>query len=157
MNDCNDPLFRCADWEGEGDRELKVTCDGINGEGENGKWVPDQPVGNPANYDGVLDAGGDGVIKEHKCQGGENPADLEVTIATMGSGAELSCEIPDADQEPSTFTITAPNKCVLLCDYHLAMVIEGRLNDVGEFKFYVTNVDPEVEVDQANVDTIKCW
>merc|ERR1712212_542907 len=148
---------KCADWEGEGDRELKVTCDGINGEGENGKWVPDQPVGNPANYDDVLDAGGDGVIKEHKCKGGAG-AELVVTLADVGEGGDLSCETPDTDDNPLTFTISAPNKCVLLCDYHLAMVIEGRLDVEGEFKFFVTNVDPEVEVEQATVgDTIKCW
>ena len=133
-----------------------MRCDG-NTEDENGKWVSDQPVGDQANYDDVL-GDGNGVIAEHKCKGGDNPAKLVVTIADMGNGGELSCEIPDADEDPLTFTITAPNECVLLCDYHLAMVVEGRLDDEGEFKFYVTNVDPEVEVDQDNVgEIIKCW
>jgi len=148
---------KCADWDEEEARMLKVRCDG-NGDGENGRWVPDQEVGSQANYDGVLLSGGDGVIAEHKCNGGADPTTLVVTIADMGIGGELSCEIPDADQDDLTFTITAPNKCVLLCDYHLAMVIEGRLNDEGEFKFYVTNVDPEVEIEQATVsEKIKCW
>ena len=151
-----DPLFRCADWEGEGERQLRVRCDG-NTEDENGKWVPNQQVGDQANYDEVL-GDGNGVIKEHKCQGGENPATLVVTLADMGVGGELSCESPDADEDPLTFTIAAPNECVLLCDYHLAMVVEGRLDDEGEFKFSVADSNPEVVIDQDNVgEKIKCW
>jgi len=149
---------RCADWDGEEDKKLKVVCDG-NVEADNGRWVADQEVGNEANYNDVL-GDGNGVIGEHNCKGGANPAKLVVTIANMGVGGELSCEIPDTDEDDQTFTITAPNKCVLLCDYHLAMVIEGRLDGEvsGEFKFYVTNVDPEVEIDDTNVgEKIKCW
>ena len=136
-----------------------VRCDGVTeAEAEFGRWVPDQQVGDQANYDGVIGADGSGVIAEHECQGGENPATLVVTLADMGVGGDLSCESPDADEDPLTFTIAAPNECVLLCDYHLAMVIEGRLDDEGEFKFYVTNVDPEEEVEQGTVSgMIKCW
>ena len=136
-----------------------VRCDGVTeADAEFGRWVPDQQVGNQANYDGVIGADGSGVIAEHECQGGENPATLVVTLADMGVGGELSCESPDADEDPLTFTITAPNKCVLLCDYHLAMVVEGRLDNEGEFKFSVADSDPEVVIDQSNVgEKIKCW
>jgi len=149
---------KCADWEGEEARKLKVRCDGVTeADGDFGHWVPNQQVADQANYDGVLGDGSD-VIAEHECKGGENPTTLEVTLADMGVGGDLSCEIPDTDEDPLTFTITAPNKCVLLCDYHLAMVIEGRLNDEGEFKFYVADSDPEVEINDSNVgEKIKCW
>jgi len=36
------------------------------------------------------------------------------------------------------------------------MVIEGRLSDVGEFKFYVANTDEEINADNVD-DMVKCW
>ena len=133
-----------------------VRCDG-NSENWNGVWLPNQQVGDQANYDDVC-----GYlcqwIKEHKCQGGVDPVTLVVTILDMGIGAQLICDIPDTDEDDLTYTITAPNNCVLLCEYHLAMVIESRLDDMGELKFYVTNVDPEEEINETNVSKkMQCW
>lgn len=143
---------KCADWDSEPQRKLAVTCDGMTG-----KWaktaVGDDTNGHYEGDDGVL---GDqpAALSEHKCKA-EPKVILSVDIANMGEGAQLSCETP-AREVGETFEIDPPNKCVLLCDYHLVMVIKGRLNDEGVFKFYdTTNNDLEVEISDASV--IKCW
>ena len=112
--------------------------------------MADQAVGDEANYYDVL-GDGDGVISEHECLGDPKPT-LNVTILDMGLGAQLICEIPDTDSDDLTYTITAPNKCLLLCEYHLAMVIEGRLSEEGEYNFYIGDT-----YDVVTVDVIKCW
>merc|ERR1712080_518233 len=93
-----------------------------------------------------------GIILEQECMGDPKP-ELVVNIAAMGSSAQLSCETPDTDGADETYTIIAPNKCVLLCDFQLGLIIDGRLNDDGEFAFYIEN---DVVV-QANSTIIKCW
>ena len=92
------------------------------------------------------------MILEHECKD-EPKSVLVVIIDAMGSGAQLSCETPDADAVDETFTIIAPNKCVLLCDFHLGLILEGRLNEDGEFAFYIEN---DVIV-QSNSSVVQCW
>ena len=134
-----------------------MSCDGLTGE-----WV--QNTGTPDDGSGPY-KGPEGVIAtqpapplEHQCKA-DPKTPLAVNIDNMGEGAQLSCETPaTVDEPPTTYTIAPPNKCVLLCDFHLVMVIEGRLSDEGVFKFYVTNAEPEYEIDHTNVDDmIKCW
>ena len=147
---------RCADWSTETNQQLSVTCDGLTG-----KWAPTAGE-DPNNYyegpDGVLGTQPTALL-EHQCIADpRNP--LTVDIANMGAGAQLSCETPpEVDGPPATtYTIAPPNKCVLLCDYHLAMTIEGRLSDEGELKFYVANSEPEQVIDETNVSQkVKCW
>jgi len=153
---------KCVDWDGEGDaemseRKLTVRCNGNTAE-DSGHWEPVNPVDGDKYYgeNGVIEADGVGVIKEHQCLPDES-ASLEVTILDMGIGAQLSCENPDTDSNPLTYTITPPNKCVLLCDFHLAMVIEGRLNDDGDFNFYQLDTDGTADVVIDDAAKIKCW
>lgn len=139
---------RCSDWDEEEDRLLWLKCDGNTGE-----WIPDpgHPANSMDNYAGAVDTD-TGIILDQECR--DEPKNvLVVIIDDMGSGAQLSCETPDADEVDETYTIMAPNKCVLLCDFHLGLIIEGRLNDAGNFAFYIEN---DV-VTQENVDIIKCW
>ena len=127
-----------------------MKCNGNKGT-DFGTWEATQTPANPENYD-EIGAGTEGVLSEHECRGGESPATL--VIGDIGSGADLSCENPpEHDDVNETYTVAAPNKCVLLCDYHLVMVFEGRLNDEGEFKFYDSNTGDVI--DDGSV--IKCW
>ena len=146
-------IFRCIDWADETDQRLSVKCDGSTG-----NWVPASGEEDP-NEDPYADVLGTqpAALLEHQCQK-DTRTPLIVPIAKMDPGAQLSCETPATTDGPpaTTYTIMPPNKCVLLCDFHLAKVIEGRLSDVGEFKFYVANTDDEIS--EANVnDMIKCW
>ena len=143
-------ILRCADWATETNQQLSVKCDGSSGE-----WVPaagDDPNGHYAEVLSTQPA----ALREHQCQK-DARTPLTVPIASMDPGAQLSCETP-ATVDDTNYTITPPNKCVLLCDFHLAKVIEGRLSDEGVFVFYVTNAEPEYEINDTNVDEkIKCW
>lgn len=139
---------KCSDWDDEQDRLLWLKCDG-----NTGKWIqdPGHPAQNQENYANAVDQE-TGVILEHECKD-EPKSVLVVIIDAMGSGAQLSCETPDADAVDETFTIIAPNKCVLLCDFHLGLILEGRLNEDGEFAFYIEN---DVIV-QSNSSVVQCW
>ena len=47
------------------------------------------------------------------------------------------CDIPgNIELDGTRVTITAPNHCLLLCDLHIGMTIEGQLNVDGEYKFF---------------------
>jgi len=143
---------KCADWKAEEERQLWLKCNGLTG-----TWIPDptHPAVDPKNYDGVISST-EGLILEHECS--DEPKDpLVVVIDDMGSNAQLSCETPDINPDSeATYTIIAPNKCVLLCDFQLGMIIEGRLNVEGDFKFYIN--DEKQPIGQDDVKSrIKCW
>ena len=133
-----------------------MICDG-NTDGDTGQWIPFHTAGNKANYDEVLD---DNHILEHECRGllpegdGTEKPELVVTIKDMGVGAQLSCTTPDQDSEDTTYTIVAPNKCVLLCDFHLGLTIEGRLNEEGEFVFLIVETGEDIT---DHGDWVTCW
>ena len=94
-------------------------------------------------------------LVEHQCAG--EPYDpFVVHIEAMGEGAQLSCETPaDKNDDDNTYTINPPNKCILLCDNHLGMVIEGRLDDIeGVFKFYGPEADSTETIDS---NAVNCW
>ena len=149
-------FFRCSDWASEAGKQLSVRCDGLTGNWTQNSGNLTDPGGPYADVLGTQPA----PIKEHQCLG-ENKTILTVNIDAMQDGAQLSCETPpDVDGPPATtYTITPPNKCVLLCDYHLALTFEGRLSsEEGELKFYVANAEPEQEINNENVEQkIKCW
>ena len=147
-------IFRCSDWAMEPDRQLSVKCNGLTGMWVQNGGTTDDGSGPYQGPEGILGTQ-PAPLQEHQCKA--DPTPLEVNIANMGDGAQLSCETPAAvDEPPTTYTIAPPNKCVLLCDFHLVMVIEGRLSDVGEFKFYVANTDEEINAGNVD-DMIKCW
>jgi len=146
---------KCSDWASEAGKQLSVRCDGLTGNWTQNSGNLTDPGGPYADVLGTQPA----PIKEHQCLG-ENKTILTVNIDAMQDGAQLSCETPpDVDgPQATTYTITPPNKCVLLCDYHLALTFEGRLSGEGELKFYVANAEPEQEINNENVQQkIKCW
>jgi len=146
---------QCSDWASEPSQQLSVTCDGLTGKWVQNGGTPDDPNGHYEGDEGVLGSQ-PAPLLEHQCKA-DPRTPLAVKIDNMGDGAQLSCETPAAvDEPPTMYTITPPNKCVLLCDFHLVMVIEGRLSDEGEFKFYVANTDEEINADNVD-DMIKCW
>lgn len=156
-------VSRCVDWEHIADepevnkglwRKLQVTCDGADG-----KWKPNRDAGgeytddsDEGDYDDVLTDHGVGVIQEPMCGEDVSIAIKEADLG--GEGADLICENNEHMNytDPNIF-ISAPNSCVLLCDLHLAMTFESKLDDKGVVQF--ENGDdggnPIVE------STIKCW
>jgi len=153
----------CDDWNSEVDMRLSVRCDGLTG-----KWVKattgDDPTGHYVGDKGVLGpASGTGSqpapLQEHQCIANSETEPLVVNIANMGEGAQLSCETPatvNGDPPTATYSIKAPNSCVLLCDFHPVLVIKGRLNEEGVFKFYDTNTGDEIN-DSNKDGKIRCW
>jgi len=142
---------RCVDWENgtttEQDplwRKLHVTCDGTEG-----KWIATGTDGKEADYNEVLGEG-TAAITEHECKGGD--VTLEVPRSQLGEGADLLCDNPDTDGG-DTYTITAPNTCVLLCDLHLGMTIESRLDANGEVAFHRDGAEEVFD----DVSLVKCW
>jgi len=150
---------KCADWSSEVDRTLSVKCDGMTGVWVQNSGDPDDAT-SKGHYDEVLPDPAAAML-EHQCSGavpGESYEKLEVNIENMGAGAQLSCETPpeaDDTDSPTTYTVSAPNKCTLLCDGHLGMIIEGRLrDDDGVFDFYQTDVNPPTQI---KGEQVKCW
>jgi len=151
---------RCMDWEAgsltEGQtlwRKLRVFCDGADGH-----WKQDPMAdGDAAAYTGdtgVLGTDGSLAILEHKCVGGDAAPTLVVDLATAGNGvgADLVCDVPATSPDGTQYTITAPNHCLLLCDLHIGMTINGRLNENGEYIF-VDGAGEEI----TDAATVICW
>ena len=137
-----------------------MRCDGTEG-----KWTVDDPGSMVLVYNEVLggalgeddeDQRGVGPLNELKCVGTSEKQSLVVTKEVMGAGSQLSCTDPPTD--PSTdpvYTITAPNLCILLCDFHLGMTIEGRLKeDTGDWGFFIVETDTEIT---DNPELVRCW
>ena len=61
------------------------------------------------------------------------------------------CDVPGTI-DGTNYTITAPNHCLLLCDLHIGMSINGQLNEDGDYVF-VDQKGDEI-IDPANVI---CW
>ena len=142
---------------------MQVQCNGATGQWEKGG----EADGKYADYQEVIEVkeGEDQTIKEHRCTA-EGSSRLVVTLgdAAMGAGATLVCDTLDGDDEPSTFTILAPNTCLLLCDLHLGMTIRATLSmETGEFQFRIEELEVEGDptsgiITQDNVDeNLKCW
>ena len=62
------------------------------------------------------------------------------------------CDVDGSMNGTSNYTITAPNHCLLLCDLHIGMTIDGELNQNGEYDFL--DQDGEKITDPAEVI---CW
>jgi len=143
---------KCHKWT---TNYLEVRCDGAT-DGATGNWkaVPDPiPDGMQEFYNAAL---GDGTaaLKELECKPKDDPDDL-LTVNEEGTGGLIRCENPDT-AGTGDYRIKAPNKCILLCDYHLGMTIEGVLNEEGNYVF--NKVETGEEITQANAaDQIKCW
>jgi len=156
---------RCQDWANIDDgqettnalwRKLQVNC-------EDGIWVKDPNGGGNHNgvegeddYDNiVISNGGKDAIVEPKCTG-----DALVTVpeGNIGSnaGAELICDTPVTPAK-GNYVITAPNKCILLCDYHLVLTFKSEVNEKGIVGFYFDDAEHTSVASVTVDDVIKCW
>ena len=126
-----------------------MTCNGTSG-----KWVQDQHAdGDSDDYigdDGVLGPFGDMPILEHLCLGGEASPPLVINVTTLGDGSELVCE-RDFENDGAVITVTAPNKCLLLCDFSLALSFESEFSANGDYEFVDNDKDP------IEGGMVKCW
>merc|ERR1711862_186474 len=118
---------RCVDWNAgtlsETQtlwRKLRVFCDG----------------GDDDYTGGVLGDDGSGAILEHLCVGGDTAPTLVVDLGAAGNGvgADLVCDV-EGTMNGNEYTIAAPNHCLLLCDLHIGMTINGKLEENGEYVF----------------------
>ena len=55
----------------------------------------------------------------------------------------------------TTYTITAPTHCLLLCDLHIGMTIDGRLDANGEYEF--VDQDGTAVTDADGENPVQCW
>merc|ERR1712098_826484 len=93
---CN-TVKRCIDWDSNKYnisnalwRKLEVNCNGTGG-----KWeAVGYADGDTGDYAKVLPNQGNGVIKEHVCEGGDNNK-LKVSKDQLGEGEDLICKHPD--------------------------------------------------------------
>ena len=117
--------------------------------------------GSTEQYEPVL---GDGtvVIKEPTCTGGGTVLQV-ATDHIQEAGAQLMCTIPPtpADQDPTQTIISAPNHCILLCDFHLGMTIDSVLGEEGLIVFQDGEGDvfPDLDGDENVKDgsRVDCW
>jgi len=148
----------CSNWEIEAtvppdQLTLQVRCDGTKG-----KWTTDS-IDMVAVYQGVLGPEGENrgslPLNELKCVGTSEKQSLVVTKEAMGAGSQLSCtDPPTIDDAKGEYTITAPNLCILLCDFHLGMTIEGRLKEeTGDWGFFIVETDTEI----TDPNMVRCW
>jgi len=139
----NDPLWR----------KLSVRCDGTTGH-----WQKvNEADGDDSLYDLVIPDEGVSTIVEQECTGGESPPitfDVDLASAGNGAGAALVCD-SEGDLTDTTYTITAPNHCLLLCDLHIGMTIDGRLDANGEYEF--VDQDGTAVTDADGENPVQCW
>ena len=125
---------RCSAWDAEGVaedahdwRRLAITC------GNTGKWAKTENSGGSAeDYDEVLGADGSDAPVEPSCR----PEPVLIHPAVFEEdGADFLCDTePTSDgKEPEHFEIVAPNTCILLCDFHLAMSLDCHITSQVRF------------------------
>jgi len=150
---------KCSQWKVDKnpvtELNLKVKC-----EGKEGKW---KHAGNGMTpvYDAVLKGEaencaeplcGTEALNELICE--PKREELVVTKANIGEGGQISCTTqPEEDEEK--YTIAAPNKCILICDFHLGMTIEGRLDETtGAFAFFILETEENIT---GQPEKVACW
>merc|ERR1719427_1099411 len=123
---------RCSGWEAEGVangthdwRRLAITC------GNTGTWGrAENSGGSDEDYLAVLGADGAEAPVEPTCE----PESVLIHHAVFEEdGADFLCDTePTSDGgDPEYFQIVAPNTCILLCDFHLAMSLDCRITSQG--------------------------
>jgi len=143
---------KCSKWTAESVlQDLQVTCDGTTG---HWKAVPEPiPEGMEEFYTAALGADGSTALVELDCA--PVPENDILTVNVESTSGLIRCEDPDPTSSPD-YRITAPNTCILLCDFHLGMTIKGYLNEEGNYVF--KKVETDEDITQANVaEMIKCW
>ena len=107
-----------------------MTCDGA---GDLGHWTASIPAGMEDFYATALGADGSDALVELDCGPKDDPEDM-LSVNVEATGGLITCENPD-NSGSADYRIKAPNLCLLLCDFHLGMTIEGFLNDDGNYIF----------------------
>merc|ERR1719427_1963498 len=144
---------RCSGWEAEGVangthdwRRLAIPC------GNTGTWAKtNNSGGSDEDYLAVLGADGAEAPVEPTCE----PEPVLIHHAVFEEdGADFLCDTePTSDGgDPEYFQIVAPNTCILLCDFHLAMSLDCRITSQGTTGCYEDGA--EAPVDPGN---IYCW
>jgi len=146
---------RCSEWDSgtldqnsdEYWRKLAIECTRF------GNWARLTGAdGADEDYDEVLN----GSIESPEAPSEPNckPLPIEILPGVRDEeGADFLCDNDLELNEAGThLEIVAPNTCVLLCDFHLSMSLDCRINEAGETKCYDDGDD--APTDPAN---IYCW
>ena len=145
-------LHRCSEWDsGSVDqssdywRKLAVECTRF------GTWVRLTGAdGSDEDYVDVLGNDDTAPPQEPNC----TPLPVEILKGVPDEeGADFLCDKElELAKDGIHLQIVAPNTCVLLCDFHLSMNLECRINDHGETKCF-----DEGEETPTEPDNIYCW
>ena len=143
-------MIRCSAWAPS--LGLHVKCDGSSGQ-----WEPEDPNSETPPLDNEYTlATADNKLNDLQCVPENNPHELTVPKAGMGAGAQLSCTTEanfKEDETKENFIITAPNECILICDFHLGMTIEGKLHpETGDWAFFCLETGTEITGSE-----VRCW
>ena len=65
------------------------------------------------------------------------------------------CDEDATSSGGTTYTITAPNHCLLLCDLHIGMTIDGRLDADGVYEW--VDQDGEAITAAEGDNPVECW
>ena len=93
------------------------------------------------------------MVREVQC----TPPEKKISVTIEDDvGVVLSCETTENfSGDGPDYEITAPNKCILICDFHLGLTIESRLKeDTGEWGFFIVETGAEI-IDPLT--QVKCW
>lgn len=148
---------KCSLWDAASppNPQIQVMCEGTSGHWKNA-------IGVPAGLEDVYaEALGDGsvALTELKCDPNDandvrtvNSKDLE------DKGGLIRCDNPDEspDLHLGQYVISAPNTCILLCDFQLGMTIEAKLNKDGAYEFKIVETDDIIAKGEEDTK-IKCW
>ena len=64
------------------------------------------------------------------------------------------CDV-EGDIQGTVYTISAPNHCLLLCDLHIGMTIDGRLDADGVYEW--VDQDGEAITAAEGDNPVECW
>ena len=148
-------IFRCSEWDSgsldqnsdEYWRKLAIECTRF------GNWARLTGAdGADEDYDEVLN----GSIESPEAPSEPNckPLPIEILPGVRDEeGADFLCDNDLELNEAGThLEIVAPNTCVLLCDFHLSMSLDCRIDEAGETKCYDDGDD-----DPTDPSNIYCW
>ena len=151
-------MSRCWKWDEPHPRapQIQVKCDGTSGNWVAAEWAnkDDIPADLQDDYNEALSNWAPNLaLSELQCEP-KNTDVLNVKIGELeATGGLLRCEIEDQNPSADQYTISAPNTCILLCDFQLGMTIVGELIVNGQYEFKIVETDETITDDKK----IKCW
>lgn len=134
---------------------LRVRCNATSTEK---KWVQYPGSLNDVPSPTYMDANSLTLV-DPLCEEKAAPIDLNKD-ELQKPGVSFICEyVPNLEFTQDKVTVTAPNTCALLCNQHHVLTLESELSRAGDgvWMKYDAGSDEGLEVNETNVDVVKCW